>query len=235
MIICIPVHQNALVIQAQPSTNMSPRDYIYFSLLTCASLLSLSQWRRLQSSAKYLAVLMILTFVAEAIALYISRNSGNNLFIYHISSPIEFLLISLYFNESVTIIAKRRIGLFIGILGIVLSVMNSLFFQKPTSINTYFLLFEGTAIIIYCLLSFHQILLDEEYLPYRNVHFWISICFILFWSTTFTGWGIYAVRDSRDVTLVRAFSTLLTIVNFLFYFGIAAIFLNYKKLTPSGA
>jgi hypothetical protein len=77
--------------------------------------------------------------------------------------------------------------------------------------------------------------MDEDHLPYQFAHFWITLCFLVYWSTTFTGWGIYTVLNQQDFVLNPIFDKVLTVANFSFYLGIAAIFVLYKKLTPSGA
>ncbi len=208
---------------------------IYYFLLISISVLGLYQWRLFGRAEKIIVILVATTLVAEAFALYASYKWRNNLPVYHLFSPIEFLLISLYFNYSIKSFRTRHIGLAAGAVGILISLVNTCYFQKATTINSYFLLFEGTSVIIYALLSFHQILLDEEHLPYPFAQFWITICFLIYWSATFTGWGIYAMLDQKEFVLNPIFRKVLAAANYAFYLGIGAIFLRYKKLIPSGA
>jgi hypothetical protein len=214
---------------------MDVKAIAYFTLLLLVSVLGIVKWKSLNLAEKYMAILMPVTLVTEWLAFLIIKNSGNSLPVYHVFNPVEFLLISLYFNQSIEAFKRKNIGLYVGVAGMLIGLMNTLLFQKPTTINSYFLLFEGTVVIIFCLLSFHQILLDEEHLPYGFAHFWITICFMVFYSTTFTGWGIYTILDPKERVINSIFHNVLATVNFIFYTGIAAIFINYKKLTPSGA
>lgn len=207
----------------------------YLGLLLVTSVAGVASWSKLRAVDRLIAVLMILTLLAETSAFTIFYNRGNSFIVYHLYNPIQFLLVSLYFNRSTRQLRKHNVGLYIGSIGLLLGILNSVCFQRPTNSNSYFLLFEGTVIIIYCLLAFHQILLDEELLPFGFAHFWITVCFLIFWTTTFTGWGIYAVTDESDDTINSLFDKVLTVANFVFYGGIASVFLNYKKLIPSGA
>ena len=213
---------------------MLPVLYPYFILLGIINILSVWQWKALAKEDKIIALLIGLTTIEEIIAALASHKFQNNLWVFHIYSPIEFFLISLYFNYCIRTFRKKKIGLGIGLFGIVLAICNTLFIQKITTINSYYLLFEGSLVIIYCLLSFHQILMDEERLPYRFAHFWITICFIIYWSSTFTGWGIYNVLDKDEFLLNPIFDKVLAAANFAFYLGLSAVFIFYKKLIPSG-
>lgn len=176
---------------------------------------------------------MFTTFVNEVSAFIAAVLWHNNLPLYHIFSPIEFFLTSLYFNCSISYFRKRNVGVIVGIIGVAVSILNILFFQNITTVNSYFLLFEGTVIIIYCLLSLHQILLDEEHLPYRFAHFWITLCCLIYWSSTFTGWGLYAVLSEEDIKLVAFFDKVLTAANFILYIGIGTTLVLYKRLIPT--
>jgi hypothetical protein len=77
--------------------------------------------------------------------------------------------------------------------------------------------------------------MNDEHVPYRFAHFWLTICFLIYWSSTFTGWGIYTVLNLKDSVIAAIFDQVLKVANFIFYIGIASIFIFYKKLIPSGA
>jgi hypothetical protein len=206
---------------------------IYILILVSVNVIGAIRWKVLAKGEKIMAILMLITLISEPIALFANIRLRNNLPVYHIFNPIEFLLISLYFNCSLRYFRKKNIGLIAGITGVVLSVLNTLFIQRITTINSFFLLFEGTAIIIYCLLSIHQLLLNEEHLPYRFAHFWITLCCLIYWSSTFTGWGLYAILSISDGAVLTYFSMILTAANFIFYLGIATTLVLYKRLIPT--
>jgi hypothetical protein len=212
---------------------MNIRLLSYYLILLLVCVVCVVRWKQLAKGERFIALLMFLTLATELTAFLIAQRWHNNMPVYHIYNPIEFLLTSFYFNCSIDYFRKRNTGVIVGIVGVLLSVLNTLFLQKITTINSNFLLLEGTAIIIYSLLMLHQVLLDEEHLPYSRVHFWIALCCLIFWATTFTGWGFYAVFNADEMKVIMFFDKVLTVANFLFYIGIGTTLAMYKRLTPT--
>lgn len=207
--------------------------YAYFALLGTVNLIFGIRWRRLSLPERIIAVLMLVTLSAESLALYADLHCRNSFAVYHVYNPVQFFLVSAYFNRSIIFFRKHHIGLIAGGIGVLLSVLNTLFLQDIRTTNSYFLLFEGTAIIIYCLLALRQILLDEEHLPYRFALFWLTVCFLIYWSITFTEWGFLAITEEHDTAVFTIFDTLLVVANFTFYSGIGLIAGFYPHLIPS--
>ena len=207
---------------------------IYYCLLLVAACAGAVRFRRLSFPDKIIALVTIMALVNEILSLVAEKVFHNNLPLYHIFCPIELLLISLYFDRSIHFFSHNRIAFAIGITAVPLSILNTIFVQKIRTINSYFLLLEGLIIIMFCLISLHQILMEEEHLPYRFAQFWISSSLLIFWGTTYTGWGIYALLAPNDPVVRFMFGNLLVGINYLLYFIIAAVFFYYKKLAPSG-
>lgn len=153
---------------------------------------------------------------------------------YHVYSPVELLLVSFYFNESVLMLKKRNWGLLIGLSGIVAAIINAFIFQPVTTINFNFLLLEGTIISVFCLLSFHQIVLDEKFIVTALTQFWVTSLLLIYWCLTYTGWGVFMLAEHDQSILRQTFHKILVGSNLLFYMGFVSIFLFYKKLIPSG-
>ena len=184
---------------------------------------------------RFLAILMWTTFFVETVATMKFYLKSNSQPVYHVFSPIEFMLMCLYFNYSIRFFKRHNLGWYLGFLGVLFSIINTLVLQKMTSINSNFLIWEGAAIIACCFISLHQILLDEEQLPYRFANFWFTVCFCFFWGTTFTGWGMTSVLDSNSREINKVVGIVFTTSNFIYYGGLAATFFYYKKLIPSSA
>jgi len=60
------------------------------------------------------------------------------------------------------------------------------------------------------------------------------MCFLFYWSLTYVNLGLFTVQIGRDDMLAKVFTWTLYLANLLFYFGLALVFLRYKKLIPSG-
>jgi hypothetical protein len=144
-------------------------------------------------------------------------------------------MISVYFDRTVVALRRSKIALIIAALAIPLAILNAHYLQDPAKIsNSYYVLLEGTLIIIFALLSFFQLLMEEERLPHHSAQFWISSSLIVFWSITYMGWGIYSVIAQKDFPLFGFFAELITIACYLQYLGFTYTFIQYKKLVPSG-
>jgi hypothetical protein len=215
---------------------MPPQFVIFFSLISCTIIAGFFRFRQLTVADKIIILLVGLSGLAELLAYIAMKRWHNNLLVYHLYSPFELLLISLYFHRTVAALKRTKFALFAALIAIPTAILNALYFQDPaTTPNSYFVLLEGTFIIIFALLSFFQILMHEERLPIHSAQFWITSSLIVFWSLTYMGWGIYTVLNKPSSPLSDFFQQLLIIACYLQYFGIACTFTLYKKLVPSGA
>lgn len=182
---------------------------------------------------KFLAALIWTTTLAEALSLFLVQY-GISSIVYHIYNPIELLLLSLFFGSSVPTLGRHRRALGLAALSAILALCNAVFLQPATAMNTHFLLLEAAIIIIYCLLALRELLLhaSEPVLHYRL--FWFTCLLLVYWSLTFTGWGLFELFASEESTVHRLFYQVLSSANFVLYGGIAIVLINHKKLIPSG-
>jgi len=205
--------------------------YIYFTSLLFAGVYGVYRFHKLDTPARILVVLVCCDFINEIIAYYLAKKYHNNLPLYSIYSLIEFAFICVYFNETIDIFNKKKIGFYIGTIGVTLGVCNIIFFQPLNSLNSYFLLFEAILVIGMSLFAFFRLLLKEDTLQvFRYSHFWLTTILIFFWSSTFLYWGLidYITLRLPQVVLKINFAEL--IVAILTYGSIGCIFLLYPKL-----
>jgi hypothetical protein len=211
-----------------------PELYLYFILVISATVLGAYRWKALAKSEKFVALLMPVTLIAEIIAAFAANRWRNNYPVFHIYSPIEFLLISLYFNYAVRLLRKNNIGIILGAAGIPVALINTIFFQPIHTINAFYLLFEGVGIIFYSLCALYEDLISESRV-YNKSSFWFTLSFLIYWGVTFTGWGIYKVQKAETKNVYMIVDYVLTIINYLFYAAICLIFLRYNKRPTTGA
>ena len=210
---------------------MKDNQVVYLTLLAITFCLGIYRWRQLNSSDRIIAVLIALTLVQEIVAFVGYWFWRHNLFTYHFYSPIEFFIICYYFNSNSAILVKRNWGILLGVFGIGVAIVNTLFFQPITVFNSYYLIFEATFIIILCLLSLAEQLLDDS-VHLKSTQFMITVVLLLYWSLTYIGWGVFERLVSG--WLLRISKVLLQLTNYIFYASIAIIFLRYHKLNRSG-
>lgn len=150
--------------------------------------------------------------------------------IYHVFNPIQFLIISLYFNESIPAFKRKNVGRYIGLIGVILSILNIYFLQPLHSSNYYFLVFESLIIVFMALYSFIEMFLNDNNDLIRNQHFWVSFILLSFWSITLTYWAMHEIIDKRAIYLIKYIGYILVSVNILTYLGLGVtLFLPPKK------
>lgn len=208
--------------------------YLYLILLVTTLFTSLFRWKILSQADRWICLLLFLTIVQELVANYYYYRYENNFITYHIYTPIELSIIIQYFNASIKIGKQPLFGIVTTAICILLAAINAKFFQPLDRINSYYLLFEGCIVIGLCLLSFYKLLIREEVIPNKMAHFWFIICFLFYWSLTYADFGLYGANLTPGTPVAAIFDTALIFANYLFYIGIAVVFIRYKKLIPSG-
>jgi hypothetical protein len=207
---------------------------IYYTLLVLTNLVSLWIWPKLNKAERYLAILVLTTAINEGIIFLLQVENKPSMSIYHIYSVVELCLLSMFFQESVSLLKERKIAFSVTMLGIGFALINAWFFQPLETMNTNFLLFEAALVIICCLFSLHQVLTKELRPAHKFRLFWLSCLMLVYWGVTFTGWGLYVSIAGQGGLLDQLFYQVLMSANYVFYAGIALVFINHRKLIPSG-
>lgn len=203
---------------------------IYFIILTTLVALCFLQRRYLKSADKRLAYLFCLTLLTETCADFAITWYRNNTFVYQVWSPIELLLICCYFNEAIPAFKKYNIGIIIGIAGFIAAILNVILFQPINTHNSFFLLFEGFAIISMCLISFYYLVLKDAEIVH-NPHFWFTTIFLFYWSSVFVYWGIYNFLLTSMKEYMKAATYMLWSINYLSYVSFSIVFVRYRKIS----
>lgn len=199
-----------------------------------AMLTSIFRWRMLKHSERIISVLLMCTVLSEIFAYYFMTRYSNNMYVYHVFSPLEFVFISVYYNQTVSFLKRNYIGILIAFLGCVAALVNALHFQPIDTFPSLFLLFEGFIIIILSLLSFFDILYKEDYKLVRNPQFWITFNFLIFWSFTFLIWGTYISFSTDFRAKLPMIFNMLSFINLIEYLIFLLIFLFYPKMIDQG-
>ena len=155
----------------------------------------------------------------------------NNLPLYSLYCLLEFGLLSLYFNRVIDVFAKDNIGIHIGITGIVIGILDIVFFEHLGSYNTYFLFFEDLMVMGMSLFALFRLMLNDDS---RNLfhypHFWFICIFVFFWSITFLNWGLYDYIDVQMHSSIWKIDCALMVIGIVTYSSFGVVFLLYPKL-----
>ncbi len=203
--------------------------YFYLIILL---LTTIAAWRRypiLNQAGKTIVWLVSLTLLSETVARICALTVHNNMFVYHIYNPLQFFLICMFFNYSVAQFRQRNIGIYIGVAGVIVGVLNTALLQPLLTFNSYYLLFEGLMIILLSLYSFYQILIKEDdYEIIKNPNFLFTALMLVFWSFSYVFWGM---KDYLDVLLTSGYHyKFLQLLVIAFYSSFLYIFINYNRL-----
>ncbi len=205
--------------------------YIYLLSLLFASLCSLRRIRTIDAASKIIAILVCCAFINECTAYYLAKKYHNNLPLYTIYSFFEFGILCLYFSKIIDVFIKKKIGIYIGILGIILGILNLIFLQHLYDLNSYFLLFESLSVIGMALFAFFRMLLKQDSLKLNKYpHFWFTSILLFFWSITFLSLGLYEYINTRLHRSIVTIDTALDIIGCITYIGLGCVFLLYPKM-----
>lgn len=207
---------------------------LYVPLLFITFCIAVVQWKKLSKADRWICLLLIISFIQECVARYYHVKYRNNFPTFHVYTPIELSIIIIYFNSSIGFIKHRYFELSTFAICGILGFLNTRYIQSLYQFNSYYLLFEGCVVIGLCMLSFYRLLIREDIVPGRMAHFWFIICFLFYWSLTYANFGLYGAQLNSETIVATIFNFTIQAANFLFYIGIATIFLRYKKLIPSG-
>src|SRR5690606_22765624 len=95
------------------------RFFIYLVVLTLALFGGVYKLKRRDRASKVLVVLLCLTLVSELTAHWAAIKYRNNMFVYHFFSPVQLILLGVYFDNVVWTLVKKRITISISIVATV--------------------------------------------------------------------------------------------------------------------
>lgn len=208
--------------------NVTTQFVIYFTVLLLALLSALRRFRQLDWPLKIMNCWLLCTVVNEALAALAGIYYRNNMPVYHFFSPLSLLLVSLYYNYTIPLFQKYNIGYIIGLTGLAAAILNTIFFQPLTSLDSNFMLFSGVCIITMALYSFYEMFTDETGLPLmHNIHFWLSFLFLFYWCGTFLIWAFLQVLlILKEHEAIKPVYLALWFINLIKYTGIGIAFLR---------
>jgi len=150
--------------------------------------------------------LMILWLVTTLAAVYSTKYAGlkNNLFIFHIFTPLEYVLLALFYRDIiVNKIVKKAITWSIPIF-ILLAILFSLFIQKPDTSNSGMITIESVIIIFLSLFFLREVLLlQHATILYRFPLFWICVGILFYFTGNLVIEGLLNYMINHSMPLAR--------------------------------
>jgi len=203
------------------------RFFIYLAVLFLAILGGIYKFKTKDIGTKLIVILLCLTLISEYTAHWAASQYRNNMFVYHFFAPLQLFILGRYFDE-LDPHRKQKTGQIIGILGAILAIINTAFYQPLEMLNSNFLLFEGLVIMGLALYTFQRILTDDKIDIYRYGHFWMVVIFIFFWSITYTWWALYTVLHEKERFVLSHITKVLWFVNIMTYAAMGFVLLYFS-------
>jgi hypothetical protein len=198
-------------------------------VIALAIITGLLRLKRQGKAEKMLIILLILTLSSEIMAYIWAVKFRNNFPVYHIFAPIQLFFVSMYFHYSVDSLSKSKIAIYIGLSGGILAAVNTIFFQPITTLNSYFLLFEGLCTIFLSLYAFNKMFINDNLNILSIPHFWFTLILLTFWSITYISWGVYEFMRAKQMNALYIMGAVLWAINIITYLGIGFVFFFISK------
>lgn len=197
----------------------SPKFFLYLLLLTASSLYGLSFYKNLNKFGRLIVALLISVLGMECFGRVLIYSFGSNFIEYHFLVPLQLILYTFIYLEIVKNNRWAQVLLsgFL-VLGFILMILNSSFFQKPQTFPTIHFMFLSFIVISCCLISFYFMLKNpvQQSLNKQPV-FWFNAANIFFYSLTFLFFGYYQYMISIDSQIPSWSYYILWAANLLLY------------------
>ena len=176
-----------------------------------------------------IGLLVFLSLVTELTGKYLVKNNHP---IYNISCIIEWGLVCLYFNYSISDFETRRLGWYFAIGVVIFGIVNFTVLQPINRIGSNFLLLECMGVSC---LSFYAIyrfmLIDDDNLNLqRKVHYWIPVILVFYQCGALWSWVVYNYYTELHKKATYLLNVLLVTNSIITYAGLIALFYLYPKL-----
>lgn len=207
---------------------------IYLLSITFAFIKGLTHYNSLEGASKFIVILLGFTLINETISFVLFVQKKNNMPVYQIYSLVYYSLIVKYFCSSIDIMKeyfKLKLTLAVGIFAYIINLM---YLQPITILNSHFLLFTAILIISLSLISYFRMLVSKEGIRLTGSRvFWINTILLVYWSITFLHWGMYNVLDVLLGSNLWVMHLFLNLMNIGTYTGLGLV-LGSNRLDSHG-
>ncbi|MDP4261151.1 MAG: hypothetical protein Q8941_01355 [Bacteroidota bacterium] len=177
---------------------------VYFVLLFITLISYLGGFGKKPRYVRMVILLMILWFFTSAVAIYLVKYGGltNNLFVFHISTPLEYVILSMLFRDVIVNKAIKRIILLSVPFFVALSVLFSVFIQPVDTNNSNIIIIESVILVFISLFFLREILLLQQVtVLHRFPMFWICVGILFYYTGNLVIEGMlnYMIRQSMEL------------------------------------
>lgn len=202
----------------------------YYILLISSIFIGSYRYSLQSKNIKILLLLLVITLLSEIIAHFFAKRFHNNLFVYHIFNPIQFILVLIMFNLEL----KKKWIYYLIPLGLLFTLVNSFMWQHYSiNLNSNFLNLESL-FFIFLSLTYIKTLTQTFNAKDKFIEFplfIVSLGFFLFSLISVLTFGMYNYIESiNENERLLSFLTILRLSsNYILYVCFLLAFLTKQK------
>jgi hypothetical protein len=184
---------------------MNITDIIYFILLAAAIIFYIIAARNKKYYSSTIMVYLVLVLLTSIIAMSMMyAGVKNNLFLFHIYTPIDYTILSLLYRHAVSsTITKKIITVSIPVF-ILLSIVFSVFVQKITENNSFITIIESLLILSWSLFYLREIMLLQQVTHLQRFPmFWICVGILFYYTGSLITEGMLNYLIKHSMLLAR--------------------------------
>lgn len=177
---------------------------LYFALLLTCFLLYLLLPGKRKYEGTMVLLLLLLWLLTAGTAIYLVKVAGlqNNLFLFHLSTPLEYIILALLYRHAITNRPMRKmISVSIPIF-VLLSVLFGVFVQPLRYNNSYIVIIESVLLVFLSLYFLREVLVLQPVLVLNRFPlFWISVAILFYFTGNLVIEGMlnYMIRQSMEL------------------------------------
>lgn len=163
-------------------------------------------------------ILLAVTFFIEIVNIFCSLRGINNMFIFDLFTPVEFILFALFYKSFFDTITKSYIHYIIIVLFLVTAAFDTFFINDLLTINNFSDSIECIVFILYSLIAFFFIM---KRLMYENLlntsFFWINIAILIYFAGNLFLFLFSSHLQQNDHAQYLALYNIHSVTNILYY------------------
>lgn len=161
-------------------------EYLSVFLSITTGVVCVLLFKRQQKVLKILSTFLILMLAIQFVVMYLNLNRINNLFLFHLYTPIEFGLLSIILS---LINSRKKTKLIINgicILFILFCIFSALFIEPLSAFNSIARGIEGVLAIVLSIYFFYALFNDDDTKDLlKYPYFWLFSGWLIYFSGTF--------------------------------------------------
>ncbi|MBB6611770.1 hypothetical protein H7F15_12030 [Pontibacter sp. Tf4] len=207
--------------------------YVHFSLLALNLAVWLVLYKKLDSPFRLLGWTLLLTALFEAYAAYLLLNKTRNLHLYHLLTPLQYVLYSLVFYKVLEGTIYRRAVILTIPAYLLVSGIITFFFQGLSEYNSYALSLKNVLLTLWVLLYYREIFTSLKVVELtKDAMFWTSTGLLFYSLGSFFVDGLMHYMLGKSFEMANAFFYISIFLGYLLHGTFLIAFLLEWKKTP---